>query len=107
MTIFGSLISIFIGVALVFKEIDKRTVYFLLSKPVRRYEFIIGKYAGLALTLLINCSVMALGTVLALIYVNRRMSTLVRAIPSAAFLIYLFFMVLVSVTMLLSCFSST
>src|SRR5262249_30364490 len=99
MTVFGCVISIFIGVALVFKEIDKRTVNFLFSKPVRRYEFILGKYAGLSLTLLINCSVMALGTVLALIYVNRGMTTLVLAIPSAAFLIYLELIVLVAVAL--------
>jgi Cu-processing system permease protein len=106
MTIFGAIIAIFIGVALVFKEIDKRTVYFLLSKPVRRYEFIIGKYAGLALTLLLNCAVMALGTVLALIYVNRGISPLVRAIPSAAFLIYLELILVVSVALLFSSFTT-
>src|SRR5262249_17890009 len=106
MTIFGAVISIFIGVALVFKEIDKRTVNFLLSKPVRRYEFIIGKYAGLALTLLLNCSVMALGTVLALVYVNRGMSPLARSIPGAAFMIYLELLVLVSVALLFSSFTT-
>jgi ABC-type transport system involved in multi-copper enzyme maturation permease subunit len=106
MTIFGAVISVFIGVSLVFKEIDKRTVNFLLSKPVRRYEFIIGKYVGLALTLLINCSVMALGTALALIYVNRGMSPLVHAIPGAAFLIYLELIVLVSVALLFSSFTT-
>jgi len=106
MTIFGAVISIFIGVTLVFKEIDKRTVNFLLAKPVRRYEFIIGKYAGLALTLLLNSSVMALGTVLALVYVNRGMSPLVRAIPSAALLIYLELLVLVSVALLFSSFTT-
>jgi len=106
MTIFGAVISIFIGVTLVFKEIDKRTVNFLLAKPVRRYEFIIGKYAGLALTLLLNSSVMALGTVLALVYVNRGMSPLVRAIPAAALLIYLELLVLVSVALLFSSFTT-
>jgi len=106
MTVFGCVISIFIGVALVFKEIDKRTVNFLLSKPVRRYEFILGKYAGLSLTLLINCSLMTLGTVLALIYVNRGMTSLALTIPSAAFLIYLELMVLVSVALLFSSFTT-
>jgi ABC-type transport system involved in multi-copper enzyme maturation permease subunit len=106
MTIFGAVISIFIGVTLVFKEIDKRTVNFLLAKPVRRYEFIIGKYAGLALTLLLNSSVMALGTILALVYVNQGMSPLVRAIPSAALLIYLELLVLVSVALLFSSFTT-
>src|SRR6185503_4646817 len=72
MVVFGALIAIFIGVGLVYKEIDKRTIYSLLSKPVHRYEFIVGKYAGLCLTLLINTGVMVLATELALLYVNRR-----------------------------------
>src|SRR5512140_2896397 len=50
--IFGTFISIFVGVSLVWKEIEKRTVYSIFSKPVRRGEFIIGKYLGLCLTLL-------------------------------------------------------
>src|SRR6266513_5171686 len=70
MLVFGALIAIFIGVGLVYKEIDKRTIYSLLSKPVHRHEFIIGKYAGLCLTLLVNSAVMVLGTELALLYVN-------------------------------------
>src|SRR5215813_12534852 len=69
MLVFGALIAIFIGVALVYKEIDKRTIYNLLSKPVERHEFIIGKYLGLCLTLLVNVAVMVLGTELALLYV--------------------------------------
>src|SRR5918912_3627686 len=47
MRIFGVLIAIFIGIGLVYKEIDKRTVYSLLAKPLHRYEFILGKYFGL------------------------------------------------------------
>src|SRR5688572_3739757 len=44
--IFGAFISIFVGVSLVWKEIEKRTVYSIFSKPVGRGEFIVGKYAG-------------------------------------------------------------
>ncbi len=47
---FGSLISIFIGIGLVFKEVDRRTIYTILSKPVSRAEFILGKFVGLAIT---------------------------------------------------------
>src|SRR5215212_2511794 len=65
MLVFGALIAIFIGVALVYKEIDKRTIYNLLSKPVHRHEFIVGKYFGLCMTLLVNSVVMMLGTELA------------------------------------------
>src|SRR5437660_5520631 len=70
MLIFGALIAIFIGVGLVYKEIDKRTIYNLLSKPVHRHEFVVGKYLGLCITLLVNSLVMIAGTELALLYVN-------------------------------------
>src|SRR5206468_6227876 len=46
-SIFGLLISVFIGIGLVWKEVEKRSIYTLLSKPIRRGEFIVGKYAGL------------------------------------------------------------
>src|ERR1700759_2347462 len=70
MLVFGALIAIFIGVGLVYKEIDRRTIYNLLSKPVHRHEFIIGKYFGLCLTLLVNSAVMLVAIELALMYVN-------------------------------------
>jgi len=57
---FGLLIAVFIGVGLVWKEVERRSIYSLLSKPIRRHEFILGKYAGLALTLLVNVAVMTL-----------------------------------------------
>ena len=68
--IFGTFISIFVGVSLVWKEIEKRTIYSILSKPVGRGEFIIGKYLGLCLTLFVNVAVMGLGITLALLYVH-------------------------------------
>ena len=57
---FGLLIAVFIGIGLVWKEVEKRSVYSLLSKPMRRSEFVLGKYAGLMLTLLVNISVMTI-----------------------------------------------
>jgi Cu-processing system permease protein len=59
-SLFGLFIAVFIGVGLVWKEVDRRSVYNLLVKPLRRHEFIIGKFAGLALTLLVNIAVMAI-----------------------------------------------
>lgn len=46
-SVFGVLIAIFVGTNLVYKEIDKRTIYTILSRPLYRYEFILGKYLGL------------------------------------------------------------
>lgn len=59
MSVFGLFIAIFIGVGLVAKEIERRSVYALLVKPVERREFIVGKYAGLMFTLALNVAIMA------------------------------------------------
>ena len=58
-SIFGVLTAIFVGVSLVFKEIEKRTIYTLLAQPVRRWEFIVGKYTGLSLVLSMNVAAMS------------------------------------------------
>ncbi|MBD0327164.1 MAG: ABC transporter permease, partial [Pyrinomonadaceae bacterium] len=68
--IFGAFISIFVGVGLVYKEIERRTIYAIFAKPVGRGEFLIGKYLGLCLTLLVNVLVMGAGVSVALLYVG-------------------------------------
>jgi Cu-processing system permease protein len=68
---FGLVMAIFIGVGLIYKEMEKRTLYSLLAKPIRRWEFIVGKYAGLLLTLLVNTCLMTIGVAAALLYVSR------------------------------------
>src|SRR5439155_20995294 len=62
-SLFGIVIAIFIGIGLVSKEIDKRTLYTVVSRPVRRWEFIAGKFLGLPGTLVVNTVVMAVGLV--------------------------------------------
>jgi ABC-type transport system involved in multi-copper enzyme maturation permease subunit len=57
-SIFGLLMAILIGTGLVYKEIDKKTIYTLLAKPLRRSEFILGKFLGLVLTLFIMTAAM-------------------------------------------------
>ena len=56
--IFGLFIAVFIGIGLVSKEVERRSIYALLSKPVSRPQFIVGKYLGLVLTLAVNVAVM-------------------------------------------------
>src|SRR5256886_16293340 len=70
-SLFGIVIAIFIGIGLVSKEIDKRTLYTVLSRPVRRWEFIAGKFFGLSGTLVVNTFFMAMGVFAALFYVSR------------------------------------
>lgn len=101
---FGAFIAIFVGVGLVSKEIEKRTVYAIFSKPVSRSEFIIGKYLGLCLTLLVNVAIMAVGISLALLYVGG--SNLIVSSLTAILLIYFELIILTSVAILFSSFSS-
>lgn len=53
------IVSIFLGVALVPPEIDRRIIFTILSKPVTRLEFLLGKYLGLLMTLALNLTLMA------------------------------------------------
>ena len=67
---FGLLIAIFIGVGLVTKEVEKRSVYGLLTKPLSRSQFLLGKYVGLVMTLAVNLSVMTAALYAVLFYSN-------------------------------------
>src|SRR5260370_9438729 len=67
-SVIGLLIAVFIGVALVSKEMDKRTLYALLAKPVRRWEFLLGKFAGRGVAPAAYTAAMCRGVLLALIY---------------------------------------
>ena len=105
-SIFGLVMSIFIGVGLVYKEIEKRTLYSLLAKPIRRWEFIVGKYAGLLLTLAVNTAFMTLGLAAALFYVGRPLVRSDGSILVATYLILLEFALVTALALFFSCFSS-
>ena len=102
--IFGTFIAIFVGVGLVSKEIEKRTVFNIFSKPVSRNEFVIGKFLGLCLTLLVNTLVMGIGVSLALLYVGDK--TLALTIWPAIVLIYFELVITTGVAILFSSFST-
>lgn len=101
---FGTFISIFVGVSLVWKEIEKRTVYSILSKPVGRSEFIIGKYLGLCATLLVNVAVMGLGVTLALVYIGGRQ--FIGPVWASVSLIFLELTVITAIAIMFSSFST-
>lgn len=106
MTFFGVAIAIFIGVGLVYKEMDKRTLYVLLAKPVRRPEFILGKFLGLGFTLLVNVAVMTGGFYLALYYVKREFNAADAQLLWAIYFIFLALLLATALALLFSCFSS-
>ena len=58
-SLFGALMAILIGTGLVYKEIEKRTIFTLISKPMRRHEFLLGKFFGLVLTLFVMLLLMS------------------------------------------------
>ena len=68
MSLFGLFIAVFIGIGLVSREIERRSIYAMLAKPVRRHEFIVGKYLGLVGTLLVNLTVMTAAYYAVLLY---------------------------------------
>jgi len=105
-SMFGVVIAIFIGIGLVSKEIEKRTLYTVLSRPVRRWEFIVGKFFGLAGTLVVNTFFMAIGVFGALLYVAHRFSAPDAQIFLALYFIVLEFLIICSLALLFSSFSS-
>lgn len=102
--IFGAFIAIFVGVSLVWKEIEKRTVYSIFSKPIGRGQFIIGKYLGLCSTIFVNVAIMGAGVTIALLYVGGR--SFAGPIWVAVLLIFLELTILTAVAIMFSSFST-
>jgi ABC-type transport system involved in multi-copper enzyme maturation permease subunit len=105
-SLFGVVIAIFIGIGLVSKEIEKRTLYTVLSRPVRRWEFIVGKFFGLAGTLVVNTFFMGIGVFGALLYVAHKFTRPDAQILVALYFIVLEFLIICSLALLFSSFSS-
>jgi ABC-type transport system involved in multi-copper enzyme maturation permease subunit len=101
--VIGVIISIFVGIGLVSKEIERRTIYTILARPLSRLQFILGKYLGLVLTLLTNVMIM-LTVFLVTLLANRVPihATLLQAIE----LIVVELLIVTALAMLFSTFSS-
>jgi len=104
MDLFGTLIAVFIGTGLVSKEIERRSLYPLLAKPLSRGEFFLGKFAGLAFTLLVNLAVMLLGLLLTLLLTQRRPDP---GLLAAVYPIFLGLLLTVGFAMLFSTLTSS
>jgi ABC-type transport system involved in multi-copper enzyme maturation permease subunit len=105
-SVIGLLISVFIGVALVSKEMEKRTLYALLAKPVRRWEFLLGKFGGLVLTLAVNTAAMAAGLFLVMLYVKHSLQREDAVVLVAVYFIWLKLALMVALALLFSCFTT-
>lgn len=102
--VFGALISIFMGIGLVFKEVDRRTIYTILSKPVSRAEFIVGKYLGLVFT--VGLEVLAM-TCLLFILLSFYREPLDWNLLKAILMIYAELCVLIAAALVFSSYSSS
>jgi len=102
-SVFGVLMAILIGTGLVYKEIDKKTIYTLLAKPIRRWQFLLGKFFGLALTLFVM--ILAMGIIflaIVLLHTGKLDGRLLLAI----LFIFLELILITAVAILFSCFST-
>jgi Cu-processing system permease protein len=97
------LIAVVLGVGMLYKEIDRKTLYPILSKPVTRWQFVLGKYLGINLTLLVQIVLMAAVFAVVLTIKGGAMS-----VPFALtlYLIFVEILVITSVAMLFSSFST-
>jgi ABC-type transport system involved in multi-copper enzyme maturation permease subunit len=105
-SVFGLVIAIFLGIGLVYKEMDKRSLYPLLSKPIRRWQFLLGKFLGLNLTLLVNTLFMSAGLAAALLYLNGRFEFPDIYIVPAVYFIVLELFLVTGLCLFFSCFST-
>jgi ABC-type transport system involved in multi-copper enzyme maturation permease subunit len=104
MDLFGTLIAVFIGVGLISKEIERRSLYPLAAKPLTRGEFYLGKFAGLVFTLLVNVASMTAGLYLTLALTGRRPDP---RLLQAVYPIFLGLVLVVAFAMLFSTVSSS
>lgn len=102
-TIFGVLISILVGIGLIYNELERRTIYIIVSKPIKRYEFVIGKYLGLLLTIATNVAIMSGGFFLLLLIKGLSISF---SLAGAILLTFLEIAVVTAIATLFSSFST-
>jgi len=101
--LFGVLMAILIGTGLVYKEIDKKTIFTLISKPIDRWQFLVGKFFGLVLTLFVMTSLMSI-IFLAIVFVHT--FKIEFSLLLAILFIFIELVLITAVAILFSCFST-
>jgi len=102
-SLFGALMAILMGTGLVYKEIDKKTIYTLLSKPIHRHQFLLGKYFGLVLTLFVMLFLM---TIIFFIIYFLHAFTIEWSMLISLFYLFLELCLITAVALFFSCFST-
>jgi len=106
-SIFGVLMAVFLGIGLVSKEIDKKTIYTLIAKPLPRYLFILGRFAGLMITIGVNVIIMTMAFALVLWYISGGQGwPLSWPIVQAVIMIYVELAIVTAAAMVFSSFST-
>lgn len=100
----GVIVAIFVGIGLVSKEIERRTVYTIMARPINRAQFVIGKYVGLVGILLLNVLVM-LAMYVTVLWLYR--VPIQGAIFQAIQLIFVELLLVTAMALLFSTFSSS
>lgn len=70
-------IALFMGISLISNEVESRTIYMILSRPVKRYSFIIGKYIGLSAVVALNILILATLTLSVFVYTGGTLDSLI------------------------------
>ena len=115
-SMFGLFLSVFIGIGLVSKEVERRSIYSLIAKPITRAQLVLGKYCGLTLTLAANMVVMAIALYAVLAYLAWGVPPEMRAawdapaldpaLMKAMLLIFAELMLVIALALFFSTFSS-
>ncbi len=102
-SLFGSVTAIFLGVSLLYTEIKKRTIHTIVSKPLERYEFVIGKYVGMVVTL---ACLFALFSIVMLLLLRFQDVGVTSVIIKALILAFFEVLVVAAIAVFFSAFSS-
>lgn len=102
--VFGLLLATFVGVNLVYEELDKRTIYTIIASGVTRTQFMLGKYVGLFLTVLVNVAIM--GVLLGVLIVAWPHSDFTLSLVLALYLFLFEMMIVTALAVLFSSFST-
>jgi ABC-type transport system involved in multi-copper enzyme maturation permease subunit len=102
-SLFGSLTAIFLGVFLLYTEVQRRTIHSIVSKPIERWEFVLGKYLGMALVLSVLVAVFAVAMVLMLTWQGIELTP---AIPKAIALAWFEVLTVAAIAIFFSSFST-
>lgn len=100
----GVIIAVFVGIGLVSKEIERRTIYTIMARPIKRTQFVLGKYLGLVMTLSVNMAVMVI-VFLATLWLYR--APIHGALMQAVALIFVEVLVVTAIALFFSTFSTS